>query len=249
MAENQNPKQKPDEGTPSAAAGEEGQDQSKLFLGRYKTLEEAEEGFKELEMKLREQGTEKNEAKRKLEEYERQRVAVRQAQTEEERKQEQEKLDDLGKQFAERFKKGPGEMMRAFYDLIETHPSVAGALTPEYLRRQAERDKKGRALFAKVASHHKEDWKELEPIMSERWNKLPLHIRQNPDEEILETIYLAAKALKGKTSEEKEREEAEAEKAGLSQGIGGEPGKKDKRSETEKTVDRVVSQYKKDQVL
>lgn len=254
MAEEAKPNtsvQKPPEGTPAGGAGDE-QGKEKLYAGKYKTIEDWEKGTKELEEKLRTQGQEKNTAleekvasDKKLEGMLDQQKKVAEAQTEEQRKVEGEKLKALGTEFSERFKKGPEEMMRAFDDLIRTHPSVTGALRRTDIEAQQTESLRQQNLFNKVAAKHKDDWEGLKSKMGEIWNGLSPATRAKPDEKLMETVYKAAKAEVMPTLEQLQKAAAEKEKAGSGQGVG--TGEK----VTVKTdrVDAILAQREKDNTM
>lgn len=249
--------QKPPVGTPPGGAGEQGKD--KLWAGRYKTPEEMERAILAGDKKVQESGREKNLAneraeasEKRVKEIQDQQKKVTEAQTEEQRKQEEERLKVLGLEFSKRFGEGPVEMMRAFDDLIKSHPSVTGALRRTDVEANKKEGDRQKALFDLVAGKHKEDWEGLVPKMREIWEGLSLKIRQNPDEKIIETVYKAAKVelmpslgqLK-KEAEDLKKKEAEKEKAGFGQDVGSGEAKPEKKDR----VDAIIEQRQKDNAI
>ncbi len=255
MVEDQHPDKKPPEGTPSSEAGQEGKDKD-LFFGKYKTKEEAEKAFKEGETKFHDGQTELAETKKQLE-TERQRTRlveekqeeIRKAKTEEEKKKLEEDLEQMGKEFAEESKKGPAAMMRGFHRIFDAYISGQGFVKRDELRHQSEADRTQTNIFNKVRAAHKEDFDELGAKMEEIWAKLPPQTKMRPSEELLETVYKAAKA-ESLPDEAKLREKIiDDMRAGHGEGGGEKPAPEEKKSEDDKYTDEVIKEHKKTKIV
>jgi|GEM_PF-4231602 len=252
MAENQDPKKQPPEGTPADEAGEK---KEKLILDKYKTQEDFIKGHKELERTATQTSQELADAKRELE-LERQRTRlidekqeeIRTARTEEEKKKLELDLERMGKEWVEESKKGPGPMMRGLHRLFDAYISSQGFVKRDDLRRQSDADRRQTDLFNKIRAAHKEDFDELAPKMAEVWGGLDPRTKMYPSEKLLETVYQAAKA--GNLPDEaKLREKIIADmRAGHGEGGGEKPPPGEKKTEDEKYTDEVIEEYKKTRI-
>lgn len=244
------------EGTPSSEAGvkqgeeekgkeEKGKEKEVLIAGRYKTVEEAEQGVKDAETKVREMGLEKNTFKTRLETLEKERKEETKPSAEEVKAQRIKGLEGKGMELGKAWKKGPGEFYAAVEDVVRGEIKTQGVQTGAERARVTQRTQEAQRIRDEVAEEHKEDFKELTPKMAEIWDTLPPQFKQGPaNKKTLEYLYQRAKAEKSLVGQGPS--DADKEKMGLGQGIGSGTGPKKKELDQ---IDKVIAQQEKDNPL
>lgn len=231
---------KPPEGTPSSEAGKE-----KLLAGKYKSAEELEKGYQELQTKYTQDMQRKAETEQALTDFRAKLKETGIRQTEEEKQRLEQDMEAMGKEFSEEAKKGPKEMMRSLYKLIEAHPSVEAAVKRGELKRKTEEDQKATKIFNEFRDGHKDDFDKLKPEMAKIWAELPA---KSKVPEMLETVYKAAKADAFPSEEALRKKMAEEAKAGTTQ-VGGEKPKPEIKSKDNKDIDAVIEVHKKAKIM
>jgi len=135
--------------------------------------------------------------------------------------------------------------MRGFHRLFDAYASTQGFVKRDDLKRQSTADRRQTDLFNKVRAAHKEDFDELAPKMAEIWAGLSPQTKMLPSEELLETVYKAAKA-DNLPDEAKLREKIIAD---MRAGHGEGGGEKLPPAEEKSDVDKVIEEHKKTKVF
>jgi len=124
-----------------------------------------------------------------------------------------------------------------FEELITKHPSVKGGMSRSAYEQDVQSKTEAAKAYDAVRKAHKEDFDLLKPKMSELWSKLPENAKVP---EMVETIYLAARAVSGPKLREQIIEEM---RSGSSTGLGANPPAGGTGGDKE--VDAIVEEHKK----
>lgn len=251
MAEDKTKVNVKEDGTP-IKPGEDGY----LIAGKYKTIEDAEQGIKEGEQKITALGQGKSASDKALLDYQKSITAKEKEAEKGKLKTADEARLERIKNFKKVFEDPEGGGPAAAYAFVEsmiadshkTRDTKAGDLEKQrkaYNTRAAAEYNRVRGTGNKEQGleGNKERQKEfdlLKPVMDKLWEKLPPTSRVP---EMMETIFLAARA---KASPELREQIVQEIKAGMgTTGPGVKPGEEVK-TEDDKTLDAIAEQAEKD---
>jgi len=175
---------------PESEAGEEKKEEGgKLYAGKYKTVEELEKGYQELQKKATQDAQRRAHYEKELQQIKDQIQQVRQAKTQADREEQKKKLEAMQRAFIEDLKQNPFMAIAGVASSIVEHKLRSG----EYVRREdVEKLTEEQKIVEEISS--KEDFEELKPAMNEFFEKLPEEARTV---KMLPLAYEVAKAKRG----------------------------------------------------
>jgi len=207
-----------------------------LYAGKYKTVEEMEAGIKEAERKISELGEKKAAADKALMEHISLINKLKAADAEKLEKKKAEERKAKVARFRAAFEKDPESALETIEMLVDDKINQAGVMKHSDYDAKLKQERAAVTTFNKVRSAHKEDFDALRPEMAKLWARLPEKARVP---EMLETIYLAAKATASPSLKEKIISDLKATHTVAPGGVSPE----DKRTEEEKMTDDIIKAH------
>lgn len=217
----------------------------KLLAGKYKDVPALEKAYKEAQVKLTQLGQEKSKLDGDLQKLQLDKLTDAKESQERLLRAAQVRVDGerkaLAQEMADAFdanKGSPAKALSLIDRMIQQHPSVKGGMSREDYERSVQDKSDATVAMNKVRSDHMQDFDLLKPKMSKLWDKLPVKARVP---EMLETVYLAARAASEPEIREKIIQEM---RAGSSTGVGVNIPPETNTDE-DKMVDAVVDEHQK----